>query len=136
MVELNIMEYKKYKNLYPHEHQAISEFYNGGNKEPLAKILTKESSIPLSHGIKAFIADVIMEINKPNRSNKNDRNYALYMEVKELLDNNVSLRLTSNTKDDGATAIVASKHKGMSEETVKEAYRVFNNMEKELKDNY
>ena len=135
MVEV-IGEYKQYKKLFPHEYEAIYEFYNGGNREPLVKLLTEENTIPLSHGIKEFIADVIMGKAKSHRSNTSKRDNTLYNEVSELLNSDNHLHLRSNSKTAGAAAIVASRHNGLSEEVVLEAYRKVNNIIKAEINNY
>ncbi|MCK5665109.1 MAG: hypothetical protein KAI17_16580 [Thiotrichaceae bacterium] len=135
MVKLNIMEHEQYKNIYPHEHHAIREFYGGGNKKPLAALLTKENSISLSDGIRQFIADVLIGKIKPHRGKHNESDWVIYQEVEALLDADKSLRLTSNRHTNGVAEIVAEK-RCMSKSAVIKAHNSIKKLKKELRENY
>ncbi|WP_031432318.1 hypothetical protein [Methylomarinum vadi] len=99
-------------------------FENDGLKG-LAEYIRRDE--PLSRETKEFIADVMEgKIIRPRgqQPNKNLlRNWDIAYEINKLLRQNTDLNLTSNANSNGAAEIVASKYKGVTEDSAIKIYQ-------------
>lgn len=124
MEPFNVFRYGDYDNLWLHEANAIAEFMDHDNREPLAQLI--ESDAVKSSSIKRFIADVTagrLKRSKGKKLSTFNRDWSIYNRVKELLYEGHALY--PNRKGNSAVDITANEYPPISTDTVLKIYKEF-----------
>jgi hypothetical protein len=118
-------DYQDYTNLSLHEVIAISDYMDANDLNALSLLIQENKEIT-TH-MRRFIVDLVNKKIKRKAGKKAstfNRDYEIYQQIKENLDNNCTL--TSNRGKDGVAAIIAGKF-GVTEETALTAYYYIKN---------